>query len=381
MEERDNSRFPDQSEQMAIIQPVNVRSLSMVVLATVAAVYFIDWAQPVLLPLVVAVLISYALDPLVAGLQRLGLPRALSATLVLISVITTIAAAGYPLQREAMEMLDKVPVVMRQFQHQEQSEPKEESAMEKAQIAAKEIEAAAERRSGNGNRDTPGVQPVRIVEKPFDLQKYLMEGASSGLVLITQCFSVLVLVFFVLSVGSLYKRKGVRIAGPSFGRMRRTARMLNEFHHQVRRFLFVMLLGALFVGVLTWLAFLLLGVEQSVFWGVIAGVASAIPYLGPFLVMIGTGAAGFIQFGSIDMALLIAGVTLVITSIQGYLLTPMLTSRVSSLNEVVIFIGLLFWGWLWGPVGLIIATPLLMIIKTLCDHVTNLRPLGELLGK
>lgn len=353
----------------------------MVVLATVASIYFIDWAQPILLPLVVAVLISYALDPLVAGLERLRIPRPLSATIVILSVILIIAGASYPLQQQAMEMLDKVPVVVRQFQYQQESEPREESAMEKAQLAAKEIEEAAERRSDERDRDTPGVQPVRIVEKPFDLEKYFIEGSSSALVLITQCFSVLVLVFFVLSAGNLYKRKGVRISGPSFRRMRQTARMMNEFHHQVRRFLFVMLLGALFVGILTWLTFLLLGVEQSVFWGVIAGVASAIPYLGPFLVMIGTGAAAFIQFESVDMALLVAGVSLIITSIQGYLLTPMLTSRVSSLNEVVIFIGLLFWGWLWGPVGLIVATPLLMIIKTLCDHVSNLRSLGELLGK
>tara|TARA_R110001592_G_C12951474_1_gene731398 strand:- start:573 stop:929 length:357 start_codon:yes stop_codon:yes gene_type:complete len=116
-------------------------------------------------------------------------------------------------------------------------------------------------------------------------------------------------------------------------------------------------------------------------WGVVAGVASGIPYLGPFLVLVATGVAAFIQFGEADMAIIVAGTSLGITSIQGYLLTPWLTSQVSSLNAVVIFIGLLFWGWLWGPVGLIIATPVLMIIKSLCDHVVNLRPVGELLGK
>ena len=113
----------------------------------------------------------------------------------------------------------------------------------------------------------------------------------------------------------------------------------------------------------------------------IAGVASAIPYVGPILVFIATGGAAFIQFGELEMALIVAGTSLFITSIQGSLLTPWLTSYLSSLNAVAIFIGLLFWGWLWGPVGLIIATPLLMIIKSVCDHIINLRAVGEMLGK
>ena len=112
-----------------------------------------------------------------------------------------------------------------------------------------------------------------------------------------------------------------------------------------------------------------------------AGVASAVPYLGPFLVLMGTGVAAFIQFGELEMSIIVAGTSLAITSVQGYLLTPWLTSHISSLNAVAIFIGLLFWGWLWGPVGLVVATPILMIVKSLCDHVVNLRPVGELLGK
>ncbi len=135
------------------------------------------------------------------------------------------------------------------------------------------------------------------------------------------------------------------------------------------------------VGVFTWLAFILLGVEQALLWGVLAGIASAIPYLGPFLVFMGSGVAAFIQFGSVDMAIAVSVTSLIVTSIQGYLLTPWLTSQLSSLNAVVIFIGLLFWGWLWGPVGLVLATPILMMTKTLCDHVENLQGLGELLGK
>ncbi len=365
-----------------LIDSVNIRSMALVVLTSIATLYFINWAQAVLLPLVVAVLISYALDPLVSSLDRLKIPRPLSAAIILILLIGSIAAASVPLQREAMAMLDKIPSAIEKFQRDEAKAPdRGDSLMEKAQEAAKRIKASAAPDENARSSAQANATPVRVVEKPMDIREYVLKSAPTALVLISQCFSVLLLVYFLLSVGRLYRRKVVKISGPSFARMRKAARIMNEFHQQVRRFLFVMLLGGLFVGLLTWLAFLVLGVEQAQLWGVIAGVASGIPYLGPFLVLIGSGLAAFIQFGELDMAIVVAGASLVITSIQGYLLTPWLTSQVSSLNAVAIFIGLIFWGWLWGPVGLIIATPILMIIKSLCDHVVNLQPVGELLGK
>lgn len=378
------SGLSQQHEPMspALIDAVNINRIAQIVLATIATLYFIDWAQAVLLPLVVAVLLSLALDPLLSPFDRLRIPRAISAGLVIAALLALVAGASVPLQREAVALLDKVPVAIDKFRHHQDATPKpnEEGIMEKAQEAANTIESSAEKNEP-GHDTEAGVTPVRIVKKPFDLQEYMMKGSSAALVLVSQFFSALLLVYFLLAVGKLYKRKVMRISGPSFRRMRKAARIMNDFHRQVRRFLFVMLVGALFVGLFTWLAFMLLGVEQAGLWGVVAGVASAVPYLGPFLVLIGSGLAAFIQFGQIDLAFIVAGLSLLVTSIQGNLLTPWLTSRVSSLNTVVIFIGLLFWGWLWGPVGLIIATPILMIIKSLCDHVVNLRAVGELLGK
>ena len=366
----------------ALIDAINMRSMSLITLTSIATLYFIDWAQAVLLPLVVAVLISYALEPLVATINRLRVPRPLAAAVVLILLIGIIAGASIPLKQEAMAMLDKIPVAIEQFQQNEASRPKDgESMMEKAQSAAKKIEATASPDQGNGDASRSGATPVRVVDDPLEIKDYVLQGSPAALVLISQCFSALLLVYFMLAIGSLYRRKIVKISGPSFARMRKAARIMNEFHRSVRQFLFVMFVGAVFVGVLTWLAFLALGVEQAGFWGVLAGVASAIPYLGPFLVLVGTGVAAFIQFGELEMSIIVAGTSLAITSVQGYLLTPWLTSHISSLNAVAIFIGLLFWGWLWGPVGLVVATPILMIVKSLCDHVVNLRPVGELLGK
>ena len=371
----------EQDSTTALIEAINIRSMSLIVLTSIASLYFIDWAQPVLLPLVVAVLISYALDPLVATLDRIHIPRPLGAALVLCTLIAILAAASVPLKQEAMAMLDKIPQAIKELQREDASASEdEESIMEKAQIAAKQVEETAEK-SQEEPAVQAGVTPVRVVDEPMDVRDYVIRNSPATIVLISQMFSVLLLVFFLLSVGKLYRRKIVRISGPSFRRMRKAARIMNELHHQVRRFLFVMVISALFVGILTWLAFLLLGVEQAALWGVVAGIASGVPYLGPFLVLVGSGVAAFLQFGELNTAVIVALTSLVITSIQGNLLMPWLTSYVSSLNAVAIFIGLLFWGWLWGPVGLIVATPILMIAKSVCDHVVNFRPVGELLGK
>ena len=355
--------------------------MALVILTSIATIFFIDWAQSVLLPLVIAVLISYSLDPVVSLFDRIRIPRPLSAALILMAFVGALAAASLPLKQETMAMLDKIPVAIKEFQRKEALAPREEGIMEKAQTAAKEIEASAKPDEQKSTPADAGVTPVRVIEKPMDIQEYVIKSSPAALVLITQCFSVLLMVYFLLSVGSLYRRKVVKISGPSFARMRNAARILDDLHHQIRRFLFVMVISAVFVGAVTWLTFLALGVEQAALWGVVAGVASAIPYVGPFLVFLGSGGAAFLQFGELQMPIIVAGVSLIITSVQGSLLTPWLTSYMSSLNAVAIFISLLFWGWLWGPAGLIIATPLLMIIKSLCDHVVNLRAMGELLGK
>lgn len=362
--------------------PVKVRDAALVVLATIATVYFIDWAEAILLPLVVAVLVSYALDPLVSALERLRIPRAIGAGIVVLSLIALAAAASIPLQREAMAMLDKIPLAAQQIERIRARSPVagEEDLLEKAEKAVKEIESTT-RKNDEEEESEPGVTPVRIVDASFNLRDYLIRGSSSALLLFSQLFSVVFLVFFMLSVGKMYRRKIIRLSGPSFQRMRNAAKLMNDFHHQVRQFLFVMLVGALFVGIGTWLTFLAMGVEEAGLWGVAAGIASGIPYLGPLLILIGVSLAAFLQFGTMDMVVVVGLVSLVITSIQGYLMTPWMTSQVSSLNTVSIFIGLLFWGWIWGPVGLIIATPVLMIVKSLCDHAADLRPLGELLGK
>ena len=134
------------------------------------------------------------------------------------------------------------------------------------------------------------------------------------------------------------------------------------------------------VGVATWLAFRWMGVHHPAMWGVAAGVFNTIPYFGPVIVAGATAIAGFLQFGTIPMAVYVSGVSVVITSLEGFLLTPWLTSRAARMNAVAIFVGLLFWGWVWNVWGMLLAVPILMVMKVICDHVEDFAAFGELPG-
>ena len=156
---------------------------------------------------------------------------------------------------------------------------------------------------------------------------------------------------------------------------------IDDISSQIGRFLLVQVFTSVVVGVVTWAALAWLGLEQAIFWGLLAGVFNSIPYYGPLLVSGGLAVVGFLQFGELYTTLIIAGVSLAITSLEGWLLTPTLMGRVASMNRVAVFVGLLFWSWAWGVWGLLLAVPIMMSIKVFCDHVEELEPIGKLLSE
>jgi predicted PurR-regulated permease PerM len=129
------------------------------------------------------------------------------------------------------------------------------------------------------------------------------------------------------------------------------------------------------------MAFRALGVEQAAILGLFAGLFNSIPYFGPVIVSGATAVIAFLQFGTINMALLVSGVALMITTLEGFLLTPWLSGRAARMNAVAIFVGLLFWGWVWNVWGMLLAVPMLMVTKAVCDHVEEFKGIGELLGE
>ncbi len=375
-----DSNAPDEK---AVSAPINIRSAALATLTVLALIVFLDWAQGLFAPIVFGMLLSYALYPIVSFLnRRMWVPHWLGALLVVSGLVGASWFAATSLQEQVVPLLDKLPSAVKKFTREnDRARAAAPSVVDKLRTAAAEVEKAATDDASTAEKAIPkGVMKVQIQEKPFDFREYLLGGSMNALVFMGQFVSVLLLVLFILASGRLYKEKLVKISGDTLSEKKLTVEILEDINRQLRLFFFVMLFGAVFVGVGTWLAFMWLGVEQAALWGALAGIASMIPYLGPAVIFVATGLVAFLQFGTLGMAFVVAAVSLAITSVQGNILTPLMTSRTLAMNAAGVFISLLFWGWLWGPIGLVVATPVMLVIKCVCDHVENLQNFGELLG-
>ena len=357
--------------------PVDVRSASLAVLASL---YVLHWAAAVFIPLLLGLTFSYALTPLVNRLVRLHLPRALAAALLLIGIVGGVGSITWSLSDDAATMIQGLPDVAQKLRRGIASQRNQGPASTIAQVqkAATELERAAE--DGASPAPTRNVTKVQIEQPKFDVKNYLWTGTLGLMGAIGQAMVVLFVTFFLLVSGDTFRRKMVKIAGPTFGQKRLTLQALDEIDLQIQRYLMVQVFTSALVGVATWLAFWWIGVEHAGVWGVASFVLNFIPYFGSIVVTGASAVLGFVQFGSFEMALLIAGATLVINSIEGYILTPWLTGRASRMNPVAVFVGVLAWGWLWGLWGLFLGVPILMAIKAVCDRVDDLKAVGELLG-
>ncbi len=220
-----------------------------------------------------------------------------------------------------------------------------------------------------------------VIERPgFNVRDYLLSGTVGLLSAMGQLTLVAFLTYFALCSGDTFRRKLIKITGSSLQKKKVTVHVLDDITRNIERYLLVQILVSGVVGVATGLAFWALGVENAAVWGIIAAVTNLIPYIGSVIVLAAAGLVAFLQFNSLQMGIVVGGVSLAIHTIIGNLLMPWLTSRTSRMNPVAVFVGVIFWGWLWGIWGLLLGIPITMVIKSICDRVEDLQPIGELLG-
>ena len=254
------------------------------------------------------------------------------------------------------------------------------NALDTVQKAAAQLEQAAEENSAKVAA-RKGVARVVIERPSFNVRDYLWSGTVGLISAAGQLTLVAFLTFFALGSGDTFRRKLVKITGPSLQKKKITVHVLDDITKHIERYLLVQILTSAMVGVATGLAFWAIGLENAAVWGILAAVTNLIPYIGSVIVMAAAGLVAFLQFNSIEMALLVGGASLVIHTLVGNLLVPVLTSRTSRMNPVAVFVGVIFWGWLWGIWGLLLGIPIMMVAKAICDHVEDLQPIGELLGE
>ncbi len=365
-------------EPIQIHMPVSVRNMSLVVLSMLASLYVLYWAKAVFIPFMLGLLSSYALSPLVNWAEARHVPRSVGAGVLLLVILGGLGTTAYSLSDEAARLVDSMPAAAQKFTDAMKSRGNNQgSRLDTVQKAATQIEQATQ---GGPALTTRGVMRVTIEPTRFNIKDYLWTGTIGLVALVGQFTAVVFLAYFLMVSGDTFRRKLVKLAGPSLNSKKITLQALDEVTGQIQRYLQVQLLTSAVVGVLTGVALGVIGLENAAVWGIVAAVLNLIPYVGSLVTAAGTAMVGFLQFGSLNMAFLVGGASLVIHTVVGNLFTPWLTSRASRMNPVAVFAGLLAWGWLWGVWGLLLGIPILMIVKAVCDRVEDLKPVGEFLG-
>jgi len=369
---------PDASaaDAPALFEGLDVRTTALVIIALGVTFFLLEYMQALLAPLAFGLLLFYALDPAVDAMQKVHIPRWIGAALALGFTLAVVGAGAYALQDEAMTVINELPTGARRVVALLERKPRElPGPLEKMEQAAEELAKT------ETTKPPPGVMPVQVMEPRITATTLLWSGSISAVTAVNQLMIILFLTYFILLSDRMFRRKFIELAGPTLSKKRVTVEIIDSISSQIGRFILVQIFTSIVVGVTTWAALAALGLESPALWGLVAGIFNSIPYYGPLIVSSGLALVAFLQFGTISMMLVVAGVSLLITSIEGWLLTPTLMGRVASMNRVAVFVGLLFWSWAWGVWGMLLAVPMMMCIKVVCDHVDDLKPVGRFLGE
>jgi predicted PurR-regulated permease PerM len=348
------------------------------VIAAVAIVFLLRAASQLLIPIVLAVLISYALEPIVAWMHQRHVPRIAGAALVL-SLIVALAGWGtYSLRDDAVQAVEALPEVARRARELVWSQG-ESSPGQKVREAAKELQRPPQ----PGKTDDPaGTSGAQEQSRPAGsvITQWMQRAVGSVLALAGHITVIFFLVFFLLVSGGHFKKRIIEIAGRQPDDRRTTATIIDDINAQIQRFLLVRLVTAVVVALATWACLAWMDVRQAAVWGILAGVFNSIPYFGPVIVSGGLLVVGLVQFGELASAVKISAAALVITSLEGWLLTPPLLGKAEHMHAVVVFLGVLVWTWIWGAWGTILAVPMLVVVKSIADHVDSLKPVSRLMS-
>jgi len=347
---------------------------SLVVIATVAVIFLLFYGEPFFVPFLVALLVAYALAPLVYALTFVVRYRALAAALVVSSIVALAGIGVWAWSDDIEGLVQKVPVAAKTISKSLQKMAQRHgNPVSEVQKAAKEVESLTRSEKEKAAPPPPPAPAVSV-------WTVVWKGWTSVLTAGTQVMAVLFLVFFMLASGDLFKRKLITLAGPRLSERKDALRVIEEIDRQIRRYLGVLLISNILVGVGTWAAFAAFGVEYAGLWGVAAAIIHTAPYFGPAIIAGMSLVAAFLQFGEWGIAFMVAGSHVAIATLVGSIFATWLASRTTRLNATAAFVGLLFFGWIWGLWGVLLAIPILAIAKTICDYNDDWKSVGELLG-
>jgi predicted PurR-regulated permease PerM len=362
--------------------PVEARGLALGILATLASIFALSWAQTFLVPLLLGIIAAYTLNPLVSWLEAFKIPRALGTVVVLAGVTGALALGTYSLRGQVQTIIEQLPEAATKFATGiERLRGSQIGNIQKMQDAATKVEKATTQAAGGSVAPRQPATHVILDQPTFKVGNFLWESSMGALVAVGQAAMVAFLIFFLLLGGDTFKRKLVRLTGPSLSKRKITVQILDDINGSIQKYMFMLLTTNLLVALLSWFAFRWIGLENAGAWAAAFGLLHIVPYLGPGIIAIATGMAAFMQFESFAMSSLVAGAALAIATFVGTFVTTWMTGRIAHMNSAAVFISLLFWGWLWGVWGMLLSVPIIVIVKVVAQHVEQLHPMAEMLGE
>lgn len=339
-------------------------SLAAIGIFVLLCFYTAYLARTLLLPIVLAVLGSLILRPVVAGLRRVGIPPALGAALVVSALIGSGTYGALTLAGPAAEWVESAPASAREIQRKLRFV---RDPIERMSDATKEVEEAT--RLGDDDRERA------VVLRPPPLADVLLSRAQS---LIAGTLISIILLYFLLASPDRLLTKGIALA-PRFGDKRLLVTTVREVEVEISRYLLTVSAINAGLGVAVGAAMFALGLPNAALWGVLAALANFVPYAGAASMTLVIGAVGVLSFDQPLQMLTPALVFLALTSIEAYLITPVILGRRLTLSRVAVFLSIVAWSWLWGIPGALIAVPLLAATKIVAKHLPGLEPVARLL--
>jgi predicted PurR-regulated permease PerM len=348
-----------------VVKQRTIPDVAVTGLFVLAVFYTLYFARDVLLPLVLATLLTLVLTPVTRLLTRIKIPQAVGAAVVVAGLLATLGAGASLLMQPATDWMAKAPETLSQVERKLRALKRSVAEVSKA---AEKVEKMATVDDAPKKQPAPTAQPSLTSRVLGGAQKVLLVAAPT-----------VVLLYFLLATGDLFLRKLVKVL-PTLADKRRAVTVARTVEDEMAIYLFTITCINAGLGLATGVAMYFLGMPNPALWGTMAALFNYVPYLGPLATLIILTLVAVISFDGIGQTIAVPAVFFALTFFEGQILMPFITGRRLTLNPVVIFLSMLFWGWLWGIIGTLMAVPIAMIFRIICEHVEALRPIGEFLG-
>lgn len=342
-----------------------VRGWVVTALFVLAVFYTLYLTRALTLPIVLALLLHFLLRPAVRALQRTYVPIYVASGIVVLALLGALAFGGYALSGPVADWMEKAPQIVQQLERKLRPIKQKVQEVDKAAAQVEKITKVEPPR-------TPAVE-VRPTSVRALVWSYIEP-------LLTGTVVMFFLLYFLLATGERVIERVAEFAVTREG-AGNIINITNGIEKNVSGYLASVTLINAGLGACAALIAYGFGLPNPLLWGAVAMIFNFIPYLGSMTTLVVLTIVAILTFDSLSYALLVPASFLLVATIEGQVVTPFVLGHRLSLNPIVVFLGLIFWGWLWGPAGALLAVPVLVTVKIVCDHIPRLAMWSALFGR